>query len=94
MLQKTVELVKLGWVNKLGGIIFFIVLYSMIFSVFLFFAIQLHFLKNEVIADSRCYFILKPLGPGVIDKIGIIIPFFKDMFSQLQQFFSSLANKI
>ncbi len=94
MLQKTVELVKLGWVNKVGGMIFFILMFSIIFSIFLFFAIQLHLIKNEVISESRCYTFIKPLGPGVIDQMGIIIPFFKDMFSQLEQFFSSIANKI
>lgn len=94
MLQKSAELVMLGWANKLGGIILYALLYSIVLSIFLFYAIQLHLLKNETIAASQCYSFIKPLGPGVIDKLGIIIPFFKDMFSQLQQFFDVIANKI
>jgi membrane protein required for colicin V production len=94
LLQKSVELVLLGWVNRLGGIVFYILLYSIIFSIFLFYAVQLHLIKPETIAASTCYEILRPLGPAVIDKLGVIIPFFKDMFSQLQQFFTAVSNKI
>lgn len=94
LLQKSVEWVKLGWINKFGGIIFYVLIYSMVFSVFLFFAVQLHILKTEITHTSVCYSFIKPLGPGVIDKLGIIIPFFKDMFSQLQSFFGTVANKI
>ena len=94
MLQKSVELVMLGWVNRLGGVVFYILLYSIVFSVFLFYALQLHLIKNATVLTSLFYSYIKPLGPGVIDKLGIIIPFFKDMFSQLQHFFNGVSNKI
>lgn len=94
LLQKSVELVLLGWLNKLGGILFFIILYSIIFSIFLFYAVQLHFLKEEAIRSSICYPYLQPIGPSVINKLGSIIPFFKDMFSMLQEFFAGVSNKI
>jgi membrane protein required for colicin V production len=94
MLQKSVELVMLGWVNRIGGIIFYALLYSIVLSIFLFYAVQLHLIKNDTITTSGCYSFIKPLGPGIIDKLGIIIPFFKDMFSQLQHFFDAVSNKI
>ena len=94
MLQKSVELVMLGWVNRIGGIIFYALLYSIVLSIFLFYAVQLHLIKNDTITASQCYSFIKPLGPGIIDKLGIIIPFFKDMFSQLQHFFDAVSNKI
>ena len=94
LLQKSVEMLLLGWVNRAGGIILFVLLYSIIFSVILFYAVQLHFIKKETIAASQCYAFIQPLGPAVIDKLGGIIPFFKDMFSQLEQFFNKVSNKI
>jgi len=94
LVQKSVEMVMLGWVNRLGGIVFYILLYSIVLSIFLFYAVQLHLVKNETILSSRCYSLIEPLGPGVIDKLGIIIPFFKDMFGQLQRFFDAVSNKI
>ncbi|MEP7163480.1 MAG: CvpA family protein [Ferruginibacter sp.] len=94
MLQRTAELVMLGWVNKLGGIIFYALLYGIVLSIFLFYAVQLHLIKNDTITASRCYPFIQPLGHWVIDKLGIIIPFFKDMFNQLQHFFGAVSNKI
>lgn len=94
MLQKSVELVMLGWVNRLGGIIFYALLYSIVLSIFLFYAVQLHLVKNDTMMASRCYSFIKPLGPAIIDKLGSIIPFFRDMFNQLQHFFGTVSNKI
>ena len=94
MLQKSVELVMLGWVNRLGGIIFYALLYSIVLSIFLFYAVQLHLVKNDSMMASRCYSFIKPLGPAIIDKLGSIIPFFRDMFNQLQHFFGTVSNKI
>jgi membrane protein required for colicin V production len=94
LVQKSVEMVMLGWVNRLGGIVFYILLYSIVLSIFLFYAVQLHLIKNDTILSSRCYSLIEPLGPGVIDKLGKIIPFFKDMFGQLQRFFDAVSNKI
>jgi membrane protein required for colicin V production len=94
LLQKTAEWIKLGWLNRLGGIVLFVLLYCLVFSVFLFFAVQLQLLKSEATESSICYSIIKPLGPGVIDRLGIIIPFFKDMFTGLEHFFGTVANKL
>jgi len=93
-LQKSVEMLLLGWVNRLGGIVLYVLLYSIIFSVFLFYADQLKFIKKETIAASQCYSFIKPLGPAVIDKLGNIIPFFKDMFNRLSDFFNGVSNKM
>lgn len=94
MLQKSVEMVLLGWVNRIGGMILYALLYSIIFSIFLFYAVQLHFIKPETIRASQCYSFLQPLGPAVIDKLGSVIPFFKDMFHSLEAFFNKVSNKI
>jgi len=94
LLQKSIETVMLGWLNRVGGVLLFIALYSFIFSIFLFYAIQVHFIKPDTIASSYFYPIIQPLGPKVINSLGNIIPFFKDMFSQLQDYFGGIANKI
>ena len=84
----------LGWVNRLGGIIFYAVLYIIIFSVFLFYAEQVHLIKPETIKASQTYSFVQPWGPVVINNFGKIIPIFKDMFSDLETFFSSISNKM
>ncbi len=87
LIQKSIEMVMLGWLNRIAGIILFALLYSIFFSIFLFYAVQLHFISAETIAASTAYPYLQPLGPAVINSLGTIIPIFKDMFTQLQEFF-------
>ena len=94
LLQKSVEMVLLGWVNRIAGIVLFALLYSIFFSIFLFYAAQLHLLSNETIAASRIFAVLQPLGPAVINSLGTVIPVFKDMFTQLQDFFGRMNESV
>ena len=93
IIQKTFETVMLGWINRLVGIALFILLYSIIYSVFLFYAVQLHFIKAETIANSIVYPYLQPLAPKIINSVGSVIPWFKNMFTELENFFSVAAKK-
>lgn len=93
-IQKTAEVAMLGWVNRIGGVLLFVLLYSIICSIFLFYAVQLHFVKPATIATSQLYKYIQPLGPKVINTIGSIIPVFKDTFAQLEHFFSEVSNKL
>lgn len=93
IIKKTVRFAMLGWLDTIGGIILYAFIYLTIFSVFLFFAEKLHLIKTETIATSTVYPYISPWGPTVIDNIGKIIPIFKDMFSELENFFSGIAVK-
>jgi len=94
LIQKTVEIAMLGWVNRLGGILLYVILFTVVYSIFLFYAVQLHFFKEEIIQQSVTYAYIEPWGPKVINSLGSIIPFFKDMFNELQQFFGGVAEKM
>jgi len=94
LFQKTSELIMMGWLNKIGGICLFVLLYGITFSVLLFYANQLHLLKKETINASNFYPYISPLAPDVINAMGKIIPFFKDLFVQLEGYFNSVSNKI
>ena len=93
IIKKTIDFAMLGWLDRLGGILLYIIIYTIIFSVILFFAEKLLILKPGVIASSVVYKYVSPWGPKVINNLGNIIPFFKDMFMQLQGFFEGLAQK-
>ena len=92
-IKKTMQFAMLGWLDSLGGMILYLAIYTIIFSVFLFFAEELFLIQPASVLDSKIYPYVAPLGPKVIDNLGKIIPVFKDMFTQLQDFFSNLANK-
>lgn len=93
-IERTVEVVMLGWLNRLGGILLYAVIYTIVFSVLLFYAEQLNLIKPETIEKSVSYSFIQPWGPKAINGIGAIIPIFKDMFSELEQFFDGVAKRI
>lgn len=91
--QKTFEFAMLGWINRLGGIALYILLYSIVFSVLLFYARQLHIINDDTaMASSMVYPYLKPLGPTVIEYLGVVIPWFKNVFADLKDFFGKVAQ--
>ena len=94
LLDKTFELAFLGWVNKAGGVLFYLLMYTVIFSIFLFYAEKIHVINKQTINDSVCYPYVKPWGPIVINGFGKIIPFFKDSFQLLETYFGGLSDKI
>jgi membrane protein required for colicin V production len=93
-IERTVEVVMLGWLNKLGGILLYLAIYTIVFSVLLFYAEQLQLLKPDTIANSVSYHRVQPIGPVVINGFGSIIPVFKDMFGELESFFDGVAKNI
>ncbi len=93
-IESAVEVSMLGWVNKIGGIILFAAIYTVVFSVLLFYAEQMKLIQPETINKSVIYSFVQPLGPKAINGFGSIIPVFKDMFGELEQFFDGVAKNI
>ncbi len=93
LVEKTFQIAMLGWVNRIGGILLFVVLYTVLFSVVLFYAQKINIIKTETIAASTTYSYIAPWGPKTIDGFGKLIPVFKDMFSDLESFFDGIAKK-
>lgn len=94
LIEKTFQAVMLGWLNRIGGILLYAVLYLIILSIFIFYAEKLQLLQPEAIKSSQTYHFIQPWGPKVMDNFGRLIPVFKDMFTELGDFFNSLSNKI
>jgi membrane protein required for colicin V production len=93
-IQRLTETLLLGWLNRLGGIILYVLLYTTVFSIVLFFATQVNLIKPATIKSSVTYGFIKPWGPWAIDALGSIIPFFRNMFAELEQFFTGVSKKI
>jgi membrane protein required for colicin V production len=93
LIETAMQVAMLGWFNRLGGILFYSLIHLFVFSIILFYADQLHIIKEESQQASVTYPFLKPIGPKVINALGYIIPAFKNMFTELEQFFSTVATK-
>jgi membrane protein required for colicin V production len=92
--EKAVDLALLGWLNKLAGVLLFAVLYTIILSVLLFYAVQVHLVSTGTLSSSVTYSFIRPWGPVVINEFGKFVPWFKGMFAQLEDFFGHLGNKL
>ena len=87
ILHEAVKMLLLGWADKLGGIILYALIYTLIYSVLLFFATYIHLVSQDMIEYSKSYSFVEPFGPKLIGKIGEWLPWFKDMFKKLEDFF-------
>jgi len=94
LLQKSVEIAMLGWLNRLGGILLYVTLFIIVFSVLIFFAEKIQWIKPDTKNDSLVYPYIQPLGMQVMEAFGKVIPLFKGMFHQLEEFFDSVSHQV
>lgn len=93
LIRSVVKIAMLGWLDRLAGIVFFVVLYTFIFSILLFYAEKMLIIQPEVITASKTYPFVAPWGTIIINSLGEIIPWFKGLFEELQLFFEGLSHK-
>jgi membrane protein required for colicin V production len=90
LVEGAAGLMMLGWVNKIGGVILYALIYLFIFSLILFYGLQLRVIKMETAEASVLYPFIQPLAPAIMDFLGMILPFFRNMFDELLQFFDGV----
>jgi membrane protein required for colicin V production len=92
-LENIARIAMLGWLNRLGGVFFFSLIYLFIFSIILFYASNLKLLNHETAQQSIAFPYLQPLAPKIINGLGSVLPFFRNMFVELSSFFENLSHK-
>ena len=92
-LEAVVKLALLEWINKLGAVALYVLLYAAIYSIVLFYLSRSGLLTDTAIRSSRVYPVVEPWGPAVVNGFARVVPFFKDMFSQLEDFFAGVSHK-
>lgn len=94
IIEKTVQFALMGWINKLGGIVLYALLYVSLLSVVLFFFVKMQLLKQDVVAASKSYEYVQPFAPKIISLFSKVFPFLKDIFHQLENFFEAAKTRI
>ncbi len=92
-LESIMRIAMLGWLNRLGGVFFFSLIYLFIFSIILFYANNLNFLNPQTTQYSITFPYLQPLAPKIINGLGSVMPLFQNMFIELSSFFENLSHK-
>jgi membrane protein required for colicin V production len=93
-IEGAITFALMGWLNKLLGVVLYAVLYTVILSVFLFYTQQLNLFAAPTIRESVTYAYIIPWAPKIIDALGTVIPWFKDLFEELATFFRTMNEKI
>ena len=62
LIQAAVNIVLLGWLNKLGGIVLYMLIYFFVYSIVLFYLTKMNYLKAETISTSKTYALIEPFG--------------------------------
>jgi membrane protein required for colicin V production len=91
-LEKVVEIAHLGFINKLGGAILRIAIYTLVFSIFIWLLNEAGFISPEVKTQSKTYFLISGVSDYAINHLSEYIPAVKEMFAELQQFFENISK--
>lgn len=91
MLQRAIEGLTLGWANRLGGMLFYIVLYVTIYSILLFYVVKMRLIGQDTLQHSVTYPYLSMVAPKVIGVLGLALPWFRDIFERLDKFFDKVG---
>ncbi len=92
LVKAAFEMVLLGWLNTVGGVLVYAFLYLTVFSILLFYAKQLQLLESVDLTASKAYPYLESLAPTMMHWFGKLLPIFKDVFQDLTLFFERIAK--
>jgi membrane protein required for colicin V production len=91
-LEKVVEIAQLGFLNKLGGVILRVTIYTLLFSIFIWLMNEAGFISAPVKKQSKTYAFLDKASDYLINHISEYTPYVKKLFSELQEFLDKISG--
>lgn len=92
LIQFSFQKIMMGWLNRIGGMIFFSIMYISVFAILLFYVEMMHLFPTQLSEHSVTYGFIKLCGEYSVKLLGQLIPVFKGLFGQLQNFFDTVAG--
>lgn len=93
-IQSSFEAMMLGWVNKAIGGLLYAAMAAFAWSSVLWIGDHMHLFTTETIAGSKTYPYFSRIASWVCEQVGKLLPFAKNVFSDLQHFFEHVNQKI
>ncbi|NNC96392.1 MAG: CvpA family protein [Chitinophagales bacterium] len=87
ILHRILKALSLNFINKLSGGALWLIIMILLMSTAIWFAEKNNFITDSVKSDSIAYRYCMPLAPIAISYLGEVIPFFQNIFEQLDQLF-------
>lgn len=92
MVEGLTKAVMLGLVNKLAGGVLYAFIGAVVWSSVLWLAARVGVVSAETKAASTTYAYLEPLAPATYEKVGVVLPFARGIFSELSSTLDSIAT--
>lgn len=93
-IETTAQLAMLGWINGLIGGLLYAFMAAVLWSSMLWIANQMHLITPEAKAYSKTYSYFEMLAPWVFEHVGKLLPFAKDVFNDLKDFFDNVNKNL
>jgi membrane protein required for colicin V production len=93
-LQRLLEKMSLGLINRIAGGLLYAFVGAFIWSSFLWLGNQVHAIAPETLVASKTYQYITPIAPWVVAHVSEILPFAKSIFSDLEQFFDNINKQL
>ena len=94
LVEGALKAAMLGLVNRLIGGLLYACIGAIVWSSVLWIANRAHLISPETLAVSHTYDYFAPVAPWVFARIGIVLPFAKDIFSDLEHFFDGVNHHL
>lgn len=94
LIENFTNTILLGWANKLIGGILYGILGVILYSTVIWLLQKAHLLSSQQLLGSKTYPYIVDIAPWVFNHLGMIIPFFKDTFSDLRHFFDTINQQM
>lgn len=93
-IQKTFSIPIVGTINRLAGGILYLGIFAFIASTFVWLGNKMEMLNDDTVNNTSLVTFVAPIAPLVFDNIGVVLPFIKNTYSDMNHFFEQLSGKI
>jgi membrane protein required for colicin V production len=91
-IEKLLKLVNLNLFNRIAGLVFGTFKGIFLFSLIIWLSQQASFLPDTYKEKSFFYKYFKDIAPAIIDVFSSLVPVFRDVISQVEDFFDKIVS--
>ncbi|MFI5134581.1 MAG: CvpA family protein [Chitinophagales bacterium] len=92
-LEKVIQIVQLGFVNRALGVVLRVAVFTFVFSLFIWMLDRGGFISADTKNQSKTYSTLEWTAKNSIDFIDENLPALKNIFNDIEKFFEDLSKK-
>lgn len=89
-IEKILDKIALGWINRLSGALLYMGIAAMVISTLLWLGSNSKLLGPDVSSQSRTYAYLAPIAPGTIEFVSTYTPLLGDLYSDVEELLHSM----